>query len=243
MGHDITFKKGFPVLYRASSEVFKMRWLGRFFLGIGFLASFPGLCLAQRNPLLGPAYFSATIDTSFHGRKVTSRFFLSNLKVRLEPEIPGAKIGPTYEIILPETPTMTMVMPAQHLCMKKDLPPETRAQMQAMGSTALKNSDLVVVGHGTLDGHPVIERILTFRSGNPGTPRSIRFWNATDLKNVPIREVVTMANGDVYELHYRNISLQNPPPSLFVPPANCMSFPDIGSMMKNFGLGNHPSIP
>ena len=220
---------------------FGMRVYWTVFLAIGIQLFLPGF--SQGASLLGPDHFSATIDTSFNGRMMTSRFFTSNLKVRLEPEIPGSKIGSTYEIILPEAQTMTMVMPAQHLCMKKVLPPETRAQMQALGKKALNNSDLVVVGHETLDGHPVIERLLTFRSKKSGNPREIRFWNATDLKNVPIREVVTMANGDIYTLHYKDISLSDPPPSMFVPPANCSAFPDIGSMMKKFGLGNHLSIP
>jgi len=218
-----------------------MHWVKMAILGIGFQLLIPNL--AQADSLLGPDHFSATIESSFDGRMVTSRFYLSNLKVRIEPRIPGSRIGSTYEIILPKTGTMTMVMPAQHICMKQNAPPETEAQIQSLMDRAQKNAVLTVVGHETLDGHPVIVRLLTDHSKNPNHPRTIKFWNATDLKNVPLREVVTMANGSVYTLHYKEIDLSDPSPSLFVPPANCSAFPDIKSMMKSFGMGNHPAVP
>jgi hypothetical protein len=220
-----------------------MRWLKNIFPGICFLILFPGYSLAQKASILGPDHFSATIESAINGRMVTSRFYLSHLKVRLEPRIPGFKTGSTYEIILPGAGTMTMVMPQQHLCMKKDVPPETEAQIQTLGDKAQKNSVLTVIGNETLDGHPVIVRLLTFHSKNPDHPRTIKFWNATDLENVPLREVVTMRNGSVYTVHYKDIDLSDPSPLLFVPPANCSAFPDINSVMKNFGVGHHFSIP
>lgn len=218
-----------------------MHWVKMAILGIGFQLFLPSLSMADS--LLGPDHFSATIESSFDGRMVTSRFYLSNLQVRLEPQIPGSKMGSTYEIILPKTGIMTMVMPSQHVCMKKDVPPETEAQIQSLVESAQKKTVLTVVGQETLDGHPVIVRLMTYHSKNVNNPRTIKFWNATDLKNVPIREVVTMANGNVYTLHYKKVSLSDPPPEMFIPPANCSTFPDIKSMMKSFGMGNHLSIP
>ncbi|MHB1563225.1 MAG: DUF3108 domain-containing protein [Leptospirillum sp.] len=220
-----------------------MQWLKKIFHGIGFLIVFPGFCLAQTAPLLGPDHFSATIESSFDGRTVTSRFYLSHMKVRLEPQLPGSLAGDTYEIILPGSGTMTMVLPERHLCMKKNVPPQTEAQIQAFAARAEKSGVLTVVGHETLDGHPVVVSLLAYHSPNPDNPRTIKFWNATDLENVPLREVVTMANGNVYTLHYKNIDLSDPSPSLFIAPANCSRFPDIKSLMKNFGMGGHLSIP
>ncbi len=154
-----------------------------------------------------------------------------------------APMGRTYEILLPASGTMTVVFPARHLCMKKAVPAETRAQMQPWLSPAGHSSDIKDLGPGHLDGHPVEKRLLTVRKGAPGGPVTVEFWNATDLDNVPLKEVVTMADGSMYTVLYKKIDLSTPSPALFVPPADCTAFPDVGSMLNNFLNQKGPSPP
>lgn len=105
-------------------------------------------------------------------------------------------------------------------------------------------SDLKVetteLGKETVDGHPCIKNkdVVTDKEGKKYESTA---WNATDLKNFPIKIEMTSEQGRVTTMLYKDISLVKPDASLFDPPrgfakaANMMEL-----MMRRGGMNGFP---
>ncbi|MHB8544653.1 MAG: DUF4412 domain-containing protein [Leptospirales bacterium] len=203
-----------------------------------------GTSRAAENAPLGPSHFSATMLSTFNGRTTRSRIYLAGKNVRIEPEMSGSAMSGMYELLTGEEKTIYMVMPAQHMCMKQGIPPQNEAQMMSLLKKTSKETTIRIVGHEKLDGHPTIVREIIYHPQNrPAT--KIRIWNALDLKNVPLKEVIDTGNGTPGTILYRDISLAKPGYALFVPPAHCGGVPGmgLGGMVPHLPAGNQFHLP
>ncbi|HEX4350713.1 MAG TPA: DUF4412 domain-containing protein [Verrucomicrobiae bacterium] len=98
-------------------------------------------------------------------------------------------------------------------------------------------------GKETVDGHDCVKNKATV-TGKDGNKRESTVWNATDLKNFPVKIVTGDASQPVTML-YKNVSLAKPAASLFEAPGGFTKYSDVQTMMqtemmKKMGGGAKP---
>lgn len=86
------------------------------------------------------------------------------------------------------------------------------------------------LGKETIDGHACVKDkvIVTDKDGNQ---QESTVWNATDLKNFPIK-IETMQAGQAATMLFKNISFAKPDAGLFDPPANYTKYNSPQAMMQ-----------
>jgi hypothetical protein len=85
-------------------------------------------------------------------------------------------------------------------------------------------------GKETVDGHDCVKNKATV-TGKDGNKRESTVWNATDLKNFPVKIVTGDASRPVTML-YKSVSLTKPAASLFEAPGGFTKYNDVQTMMQ-----------
>jgi hypothetical protein len=98
----------------------------------------------------------------------------------------------------------------------------------------------VKLGEETVDGHPCVKNKMTITAPD-GTKDEITVWNATDLKNLPIK-TVEQNGADTIVTRYTKIQFVRPSTAKFEPPANAEEYNGLtefmqGMMKKALGGG------
>jgi len=99
-------------------------------------------------------------------------------------------------------------------------------------------------GKETLDGHDCVIKKATV-TDKEGNKHEFTVWNATDLKNFPVK-VVTNDGGRPATMSYKNVTFSKPAASLFEPPTGFTKYDDLQTMMqteimKKMGGGGAPA--
>jgi hypothetical protein len=146
----------------------------------------------------------------------------SRLEINLA-EAKGANTGPefaqrmkamgmekTITISRPEKKEAYIVYPNMSVYAVSPLPDAKPASAFKTKSTEL--------GKETVDGHPCVKNKVTV-TDDEGQSHDNTVWNATDLKNFPIK-IETGEPGHTTTMSFSNVKLVKPDASLFDPPAN-----------------------
>lgn len=104
---------------------------------------------------------------------------------------------------------------------------------QASGSGATNSNAKIQtteLGKETVDGHPCVKNkaVVTDKEGNQ---HEFTVWNATDLKNFPIKIEMNEQGNDVTQ-SFKDISFAKPDASLFNPPAGYTKYDSVQEMMQ-----------
>jgi outer membrane lipoprotein-sorting protein len=121
---------------------------------------------------------------------------------------------------------------------------QSYAQMTPPASVKASNADskldVTALGKETVDGHPCVKNkaILTDKQGQK---HEFTVWNATDLKNFPIK-IAMNEQGSAITVSYQDISFSKPAASEFNPPTGYTKYSSPqelmqGVMMKHMGGG------
>jgi len=112
--------------------------------------------------------------------------------------------------------------------------------MQSYVSMALSNEDVeaaakpqfeaAALGTETVDGHPCVKNKVVV-TDSIGQKRAVLVWNATDLKEFPIR-IQTSENGTTVVMSFSGIQFAKPDARQFDPPAGFTKFADLQQMME-----------
>ena len=94
-------------------------------------------------------------------------------------------------------------------------------------SFKLKTTEL---GKETIEGHPCLKN-KTIVTDDRGTNHEFTVWNATDLKNFPVR-IETMDNENAVTMVFSDVKLAKPEASSFDPPSGYQKYPDMQTMMQ-----------
>lgn len=86
------------------------------------------------------------------------------------------------------------------------------------------------LGKETIDGHDCAKNKVTV-TDKDGKKTESTVWNATDLKNFPIK-VVTGEAGQTVTMAFKNISTTKPDASLFEAPAGYTKYDNVQAMMQ-----------
>jgi hypothetical protein len=99
------------------------------------------------------------------------------------------------------------------------------------------------LGKETVDGHPCVKNKVIV-TGKDGTPHESTVWNATDLKNFPVK-IQTTEQGREMSMLYKDIANTKPDASAFEPPSGYTKYDSMPAMlqavmMKQIGGGALP---
>jgi hypothetical protein len=86
------------------------------------------------------------------------------------------------------------------------------------------------LGRETVDGHSCVKNKVIV-TGKDGTPHTSTVWNATDLKNFPVK-IQTAEQGREMTMLYKNITFSKADASLFNPPSDYTKYDSMQAMMQ-----------
>ncbi len=191
-----------------------MTWLAPF-CGAFFCAG--GVAQAQ-NPF-EIKQFSATVVMSGasaaaakgHGMQGDMKIYRSGDKMR-------TSMGSMGYMVMDMTQHVNyMVM--NNMCMQISRPMGRNPFSEAQDGTI----DRSPAGTETVDGHSCKVENVTV-TPHDGQPTKMKVWEAQDLKGFPVKIEMQGSHG-VMTLEYKDISLDEPPASLFTHPDNCQQMP------------------
>jgi len=107
----------------------------------------------------------------------------------------------------------------------------TLADADAKGSADYK-VETTKVGNETLDGHDCVKNNVVM-TGSDGVPHKATVWNASDLKQFPVKIEMTAETGDTMVMHFASVKLDKPDSSLFEPPADYTKFDSMMNLMMS----------
>lgn len=102
------------------------------------------------------------------------------------------------------------------------------------------------LGEETVDGHPCVKNKAVVTDVK-GVQHEFTLWNATDLKNFPIK-IETEEQGNAITMSYKDISFSKPESALFNPPASYTRYDTMQEMiqqvmMKRMGVPQAVPVP
>jgi hypothetical protein len=122
------------------------------------------------------------------------------------------------------------------------------AEMQDTNSpsqTGLK-MEKTELGKETVEGHPAVKSKATV-TDDKGKTHEFTVWNATDLKNFPVK-IETTEQGTAVTMLFKDVKFTKPEASLFDPPTDFKKYDNImemmqQEMMKRMGNGAPGGMP
>jgi len=184
------------------------------------LLLFAGRARAQEQSAFPRRDFSATSVVSMPGgRQMSTKIYVSGNKFRTD--MPS---GNMHTILLLDEQKIYMVMP--QMCM--EMPQRAPNPFGFKGKVERER-----LGTATVDGHPTIIERITVTPAGGGKPTVMKAWEATDLKDFPVRVEIPTAKG-AETIEYKDVVLATPAASLFAVPTNCREMPmGPGAMMPH----------
>ncbi len=163
-----------------------------------------------------------------------SRFELDLTKVKggdindsMKAEVAAVGLGQMVMIARPDKNATYIVYPGLEAYAQLSQP-------KPAPSTAPKSASdqliVTAVGNETIDGHPCVKNKYTFKD-EAGKTQDAMVWNATDLKQFPIRIDHKEADQPV-RLDFKNVVLSKPGEALFEPPKGYSKYSTLATMMQ-----------
>lgn len=217
-----------PFLAAAMSEVFSD---SRAFSAVA-LAQLPGRSPGQALPL------------GFATSKGRMRWYL-NLEraqgLNLEPEVASllreAKLGQILLLLRPET-NAVVAIPGLKAWFELPMPVPQSVKDKAQEKAGFLQK--TEVGREMVEGHPCVKYRL-HNAGGKDSQEEAFVWQATDLKNLPIRFQARI-HGEQYGLLFRDVRQSEPDPKLFDPPTGYTKIAGPEVLLQSALLRQMPGI-
>ena len=189
--------------------------------------------------------FSATME--FHNTPVsgeemsmTGKFALRDGNSRVEMDMSsmqGGRMSPQAAARMKQMGMSKMVIISRR---DKQVSYMIYPEMQAYMERATPNtgapaaeykSEVTKLGNETVDGHACVKnKVVT--TGSDGATHEYTVWNATDLKQFPIK-IQMSEHGMGMVMLYKDIKLDRPDAAQFDPPADFKKYGDMMSLMMS----------
>ena len=141
-------------------------------------------------------------------------------------------------ILVPEKKTAYMVYPGMKAYWQMDTSKVT-AQKEGKEPKIEKTE----LGKETVDGHPCVKSKVVITQDDGKKLESLQ-WQATDLKDFPVKSEMTTDDGMVITTQFKNISQSKPSASLFEPPSDFKRYDSMQElMMANMQRMMPPGLP
>jgi len=93
-------------------------------------------------------------------------------------------------------------------------------------------AEMTKLGQETIDGHDCVKNKVVVTDPD-GSSHESTVWNATDLKQFPVKIQTTAANGNAMVLFFKDVKLGAPDDAQFDPPSDCTKYDDMMSLMMS----------
>jgi hypothetical protein len=124
------------------------------------------------------------------------------------------------------------IYPGMQAYLERPIP---QATADANNTAADYKTEVTKLGQETIDGHDCIKNQVVVTGTNGATHEST-VWNATDLKNFPVKIQTSSKSGQTTVMLFKDVKLDKPDLALFDPPAGYKKYDDVTSlMMSRFG--------
>lgn len=110
---------------------------------------------------------------------------------------------------------------------------------EASAAVADYKSDITKVGAENVDGHECVKNKVVVTSPN-GSTRESTVWNASDLKDFPIKIETASKDGSLTVLHFTEVKLEKPDAALFDPPADFTKYDNMMGLMMSGARAGRP---
>ena len=127
-------------------------------------------------------------------------------------------------ISLPEKKLLYLIYPGLQSYVENPLP------AAKLGTNDTFKVETTELGKDTVDGHVCVKNKVVI-TGDKGTPQEFTVWNATDLKNFPVK-IFRVEQGTEVTMLFKDVSLTKPPTSSFEMPAGYTSYDNMQTMMQ-----------
>ena len=109
---------------------------------------------------------------------------------------------------------------------------------KAQADAAKKEAKIQTTEEGkeTVDGHPTVKNKVTI-TDDEGKTHEMTVWNATDLKDFPVKMAMT-ASGANIEVLYKDVKFSKPDAALFEPPSDYEKFTNVQEMVMQKMMGS-----
>ncbi len=163
------------------------------------------------------------MDFAFLNGKIRVEMDLAKMENRnMPPGMPAALkrrgMAQVITIVRPDKKLAYAVYPDQKAVLSMPLPPSDET---TNSSSELKRSEL---GKATIEGQPCIKNKVLVPDTGGKTIEAIT-WNATDLRNFPIR-IETAEHGNTSIVSFSHVQFDSPDPQEFDPPAGYTVYTD-----------------
>lgn len=181
----------------------------------------------KNNAFSATAHVNVSDTTSREATGLEMNMAYLNGKVRAEvdlakmksPDLPAEAVAQMKQfgmdkmttIVLPESKKMMLIYPNLNSYVEMPLTGEDAAALEKEPKLDRKE-----LGKETVDGHPTVKHKVTV-TDHTGKAQEMTVWNATDLKDFPIK-IEAVDEGTKVVMTYKNIKLQKPDDSLFEAP-------------------------
>jgi hypothetical protein len=172
---------------------------------------------------------------------MTGKMSLSSGKSRFEFDMAGMKgAGITPEAVAqmramgmdrmititrPENKTVTMVYPGLKSYLEMSMP----AAAATIASDDFK-VEVTEIGKESFEGHPCVRNKVVV-TGKDGKKYESLVWNATDMKNFPLK-IETSEDGNKIAMLFKNISFNSPDAALFEAPVGYARYTSMQALMQ-----------
>jgi hypothetical protein len=227
--------------------------------GMGSPPPGPGLSGSTAKLFGDNSAFSANLEmqttSGAESMRMPGKMFFDQGKSRFEmdlTQLKGSKMSPetaaqikgigmdkTIMISRPDKKMGYQVYPGMQAYIESPLP----VQETAAGQASDFKLELTELGKETVDGHPCIKNkaIVTDKDGNK---QESLVWNATDLKNFPVK-IEHNEDSTKVTMLFHDVNLSKPAADAFDPPADATKYDSMQAMMqqllmKRLGGGRLP---
>ncbi|MBA4149312.1 MAG: DUF4412 domain-containing protein [Verrucomicrobia bacterium] len=172
---------------------------------------------------------SLTMKMAYLDGKVRADVDMANMKsAELPPEaieqMTAMGMDKMTTIVLPDTKTMLLIYPSMNAYTEMPMAQEESAALE-------KEPKMVktVLGKETIDGHPTVKHKVII-TDETGKAQEMTIWNATDLKDFPIK-METIEEGSKVVMTYKDIKLGKPDATLFEAPKTAKKYASAQQMI------------
>jgi Domain of unknown function (DUF4412) len=95
------------------------------------------------------------------------------------------------------------------------------------------------LGQETIDGHDCVKNKVVV-TGPSGAPHDSTVWNATDLKQFPVKIETASVNGNASVILFKEVKLDKPDDAQFDPPSDYKKYDNMMSLMMSRARGAPP---
>jgi hypothetical protein len=162
-----------------------------------------------------------------------------NLPPNAAAQMKSMGLAEMVTVALPEKKTVYLMYPALKSYIEMPMPKADNATTNGDYKMAATE-----IGKETIDGHPCVKNKVIV-TDKEGIKHESTVWNATDLKQFPVK-IQTADTGDDVTMLFKDISLARPAPSTFETPAGYTKYDNMQALiMKHMGGmgGGNPGTP